>query len=155
MSLFCLCVIDNIEKSEVPFYTKQIDALAKYHNRGVKYSVDWDEPVFLQIKNYSLLINILDSPKATNCEMLLLPDGWLHNGQTNNSYFSERMKFLQDISDIFINVNCSINFYLAESGTDTEDYLNIFLKNNTLSDYLTKTVGIHGVKDGLQISIIP
>lgn len=156
MSLFCLCIVnDVIKKNDIIFYSRCLKSLAGHHKRGIKFFVDWSEPIISHIPKDSFVINIVDSPKSDNCEMFLLPDGWYHNGYTNSLAFKERMKFLQDISDIFINGNHSVEFYLGLSGTRPEEFFDVTLKKGNLTDYLNETVGVDGAEDGLHISIVP
>lgn len=157
MSLICLCVVENVKKDgKIDFYTQQLETLAKRHKRGIKFSVDWPEPLLSHIQKDSLVINILDCPESDNCELFLLPDGWYCNGLTNNLAFRERMKFLQDISDVFINGQCGVEIYLGLSGTNPEDFFDVSLKNDVLTDYLAKTVGVDGIdSNGVHISVIP
>lgn len=156
MSLICLSVVEDIRKhSEIVFYTQQIETLAKQHERGIKFFVDWSEPLISHIQKDSFVINILDCPESDNCELFLLPDGWYSNGRTDNLAFRERMKFLQDISSVFIDRKYNVELYLGQSGTHPEDFFNVTLKNNDLVDYLAKTVGVDGVDSGVHISVIP
>lgn len=157
MSLICLCVVENIRNnSEIVFYKQQTEALAKLHKRGIKFSVDWPEPIMSCIQKDSFIISIVDCPESDNCELFLMPDGWCCNGRTNKLAFRERMKFLQDISAIFINREYSVDLYMGLSGNDPEDYFNVALKNNDLVDYLTRTVGVDGIDlDSVHISVIP
>lgn len=155
MSLISLCVINDIKKCDINFYTKQLETLAKSHKRGVKFSIDWPEPLVLQLKNDSFIVNIVDCPKCDNCELFLLPDGWYSNGKTNDLAFRERMKLLREIANIFINRNYSVELYLGESGTPPEDFYDIILNNNELVDYLSSTIGIEGIDGGVHISILP
>lgn len=154
MSLFCLCIVHNVKKNEKNFYTQQIETIAKHYNCGVKFSVDWREPIFSYIQKDSLVINVLDNPQADNCELFLLPDGWYFNGQAAKITFRERIKLLQDIANFFIDRKYGIDFYLGQSGTQIDDFLKVALKANDLTDYLTKTIGINGIEDGLYIGII-
>ncbi len=152
MSLFCLCVVEDIkETDEIVLYTQQIEVLARCYKIGVKFCVDWSEPIISHIKKGSLIINILDSPESDNCELFLLPDGWSINGQTNMVSFIERMKFLQDISTVFNNRNYPIDLYLGESGTNFDEFLTISLNSKSLPEYLSKTVGTYGVEAGVHI----
>lgn len=157
MSLFCICVVENIKKdSEITLYTQQLETLAKQHKRGIKFFVDWPEPLLSRIQKDSLVMNMNDSPESDNCELFLLPDGWYHNGRTNKLAFRERMKFLEDVSSIFIDRKYSVELYLGLSGTDPEDFFDVSLKNNDLADYLAKTIGVEGIDfDGVHIRIIP
>lgn len=156
MSSFCLCVVEGIrEKDKTVSYVQQIEILAKYYNRGITFTIDWTEPLASHIEKDALIINILDSPETDNCEVFLLPDGWYCNGETNYLSFRERMRFLQDICNIFINENYCIDLYIGQSGTNPSDFLEVTLKNNDLVEYLTKTVGTYGVEDGILISVNP
>jgi len=155
MSLFCLCVVENIrENSEVIFYTQQIKTIAKHYKRGIKFVVDWYEPIISCIQKDSLVINILDCSECDNCELFLLPDGWYSNGQTNKLAFRERMKFLQDICNIFIDGKYSVDLYLGQSGIRPEEFVDVTINSKDLTDYLTKTIGVNGIEDGVHISII-
>ena len=154
MSLICLCVVKDVRcEKEKNFYIKQIEELAKQNKRGVKFYIDWFEPLLSYINKDSFVINILDSPKSDNCELLLLPDNWSINGISDKLSFRERICFLQDIAKVFVNRNHSVELYLSESGTCIEDFLNITLKINNLVNYLSESVGIYGIDDGLHISI--
>lgn len=157
MSLICLCIVENIKKdSEIVFYTQQLETLAKQHKRGIKFFVDWPEPLLSHIQKDSLVVSISDCPESDNCELFLLPDGWYHNGRTNKLAFRERMKFLEDVSSIFLNGKYNIEIYLGLSGTEPEDFVNVSLKNTDLADYLAKTVGVDGIDfNGWHISVIP
>ena len=157
MSLFCLCIVGNIKKeSELLIYTKKVEQLAKHHSFGVKFSVDWTEPILsvLNVNSNSLVINVLDCPESDNCELFLLPDGWYVNGKTNKKSFRNRMKFLQDITNIFADNSHSVCFYLGQSGTHIEEFYDITIRSNTLVDYLIETIGTNGIDDGVCINII-
>ena len=154
MSLLCLCVIENIDKNDEILYSQQIEKISKLYGYGIKYGVDWIEPIASQIKCDSLIISITDCPTSNNCELFLLPDGWYANGQTNPLIFKERMIFLQEIASIFSTPKHTVNFYLAESGTDSKEYSETYLKSNELVCYLTNTVGVYGINTGVHIIII-
>ena len=156
MSLFCFCVVDDyIEESKVQFYAIQIEKIAKKNNIGIKFHVDWIEPILSHIKKDALFINLVDSPGSDNCELLFLPDGWYFNAQTNEKTFKERMRFLQEISDILIKDKHCVNLYLGQSGTLLEEFIFVELKKNELVDYLTKNIGLYGVDEALHITIVP
>ena len=82
MSLFCFCIVENIKKSEIDLCSQKLKTLAKKHNRGIKFSIDWYDPILSGIKKDSFIINITDNPESDNCELFLLPDGWYYNGET-------------------------------------------------------------------------
>lgn len=159
MSLFCLCVVDNIdrrrigEKNEMPF-NKEIGILERKYKIGINYSVDWLEPIMMHFKEHSILLSISDSPMSSNCELFLLPDGWFVNGFTNEIRFKERMIVLQEISALFPIDQFDVNLYLAQSGTCCEDYTYIELKSSQLADYLTDTIGKQGIDMGIHIHVI-
>lgn len=156
MSLICLCVVETIKmKLETEFYTQYLDMLAKQHKRGIKFCVDWSEPLLSSIQKDSFVVNVVDNPQADNCEMFLLPDGWYSNGNTNKVEFRERMKFLQELSGFFISRKHNVELYLGQSGTNLEDFFDVTLKINDLVDYLLKTVGVDGADDGVHISVVP
>lgn len=155
MSLFCFCVVENIKKIEMVSYSQQLKALAKQHNRGIKFQIDWAEPILSSVKKDAFVINITDSPESDNCELFLMPDGWYCNGKTNELSFSERMKFLQDISSVFIDRGYGIEIYFGLSGMQPYEFLNVKLRNKDLVYYLAKTVGVNGAEEGAHISIIP
>lgn len=156
MSLFCLCVVESIRgNSEFASYMQQIESLAMRHNHGVKFFVDWYEPIVFRIPEEAFLVNILDNPKSDNCELLFLPDGWYNNGETSSLAFRERMNFLLDVTNTFINRKYRVDIYLGQSGTLPEEYSDIILTNKDLVDYLTKTIGVSGINDGVHIGVIP
>lgn len=156
MSSFCLCIVEGIrEKDKTVFYAKLIENLAKHYKRGITFTIDWTEPIASHIEKDALVINILDSLKTDNCELFLLPDGWYFNGQTNYLSFKKRMRFLQDICNVFNNENYCINLYFGQSGTDPSEFLDVTLKNNDLAEYLTKTIGTYGIDDGIHICVVP
>lgn len=156
MSLFCLCVVEGAwKKSEKLLYEQKIQSIANHYNRGVKFFVDWLEPIMSTVPKESFVINILDSAESENCELFLLPDGWYCNGETNYLSFKERMSFLQDICNVFINDNYCINLYFGQSGTDPSEFFDVKLITKDLVEFLTKTVGTYGVDDGILISVDP
>lgn len=156
MSSFCICVVEDIKRdNELVFYMQQLEILAQNHKRGIKFFIDWPEPIISRIQENSLIINILDCPESNNCELFLQPDGWYSNGRTDKLAFRERMHFLQDIAKFFIYRKHSVDLYIGQSGADPEDFFDITLKSNDLADFLTKTVGVVGVDDGVHIGVIP
>lgn len=156
MSLFCFCVVDDlVEKSEIQLYAEQIKIIANRNNRGVKFSVDWSEPILSHINKEALFINILDFPESDNCELLFLPDGWYFNAETNEKSFRERMRFLQEISEIFTRDKYCVDLYFGQSGTPLKDFTDVKSEKNKLADYLTKAFGFCGVDGGVHISVIP
>ncbi len=155
MSLICLCITDVSDKSEVVFYRQRLEALANYHKCGILFSVDWPEPIVTHNNKDSFIINIVDCPASENCELFLLPDGWYYNGCTNSLTFKERMSFLQDIASILIEGRHHIDFYLGQSGTAPEEFVDITLQCQDLIEYLSQTIGIDGADNGVHISIIP
>ena len=155
MSLFCFCIVENIKKSEIDLCSQKLKTLAKKHNRGIKFSIDWSDPILSGIKKDSFIINITDNPESDNCELFLLPDGWYYNGETNELAFSERMLLLQDISNVFIDRGYIVEIFLGVSGMRPDELFNVKLKMEDLINYLTKTVGVVGADGGTHISIIP
>ena len=155
MSLLCLCVVENYEMISDPLLDKQIKSIAEPYNRGIKFGVDWVEPIVSYIKRGSLIVSINDNPLSDNREMFLLPDGWYSNCQTNAIPFRSRMVFLQDLATMLINQRYNVSFYIAESGTDLSDFHDVSLKCEELPDYLLKTIGASGVSDGVRINMVP
>ena len=106
MSVLCVCIVENIlSNSDRLNLMQQLELLAKRHNRGIKFFIDWDEPFISHIQENDFIINILDSPTSNNCECFLLPDGWCYNGNAEKVPFKERAKFLEEICSI-INGDC-------------------------------------------------
>lgn len=155
MSLICLCIADIKEKEEIVFYSQSLTKLADYYKRGIEFSVDWSEPIVDYVKDNYFIINLLDYPNSNNCEMLLLPDGWYHNGYTNDLVFKERMRFLQDIANMLIEGNYRVEFYIGCSGMKTEEFLDVEVKCQHLIDYLEETVGSEGAEEGIHIIVVP
>lgn len=156
MSSFCLCVCENItNECEKKIFVQEIKMIAQYYKRGIKFSLDWPEPIISCVQKDSLVVNILDSPESNNCELFLLPDGWYSNGKTDKIAFRERMRFLRDVSNVFIEKNYIVSIYLGQSGTLPEEFSNCVLKINNFIDFLMNTVGFNGVDDGIHINIIP
>ena len=153
MSAICLCVVDHVEHNEKKLYAQQLEALAKQYNRKLRFSVDWVEPLTQEISRDSYVVNVFDDPQSDNCEMLLLPDGWWHNGKTNNLTFEERMAFLYDLCRTFTDNKYYVDLYLLQSGMESADCINITLDICDLKDYLIKTVGIVGVDCGWHIRV--
>lgn len=154
MSLMCLCIIENIlDHNDRLYFIQQLEVLAKHHNRGIKFFIDWDEPFISHIQEDAFIINVLDSPESNNCERFLLPDGWSFNGISEKVSFRERTKFLQEICSIINSRKYSVELYLGESGTCPEDFIDITLKNNKLVEYLTNTIGMNGVDNVVHISV--
>ena len=156
MSLICLCIVKGLGKSgETDFYREPLKNLAKHYDRGIKFSVDWPEPLVLRLPQDALIINVSDRPESDNCERLLLPDNWYLNGQTNEVPFCERIKVLQEISAVFTDRQYRAEWYLGTSGTEPEDFSDTTVKNCDLTDHFVKTVGVHGADSGIHIIVIP
>ena len=153
MSTICLCIVDHVGYNEKKLYAQQLETLAKLHNRKVKFSVDWVEPLTQKMPRDSFVVSVFDDPLSDNCEMLLLPDGWWHNGKTNNLTFQERMTFLYDLCRTFTDNKYYVDLYLCQSGMEPEDCINVALNIFDLKDYLSKTVGIVGVDCGWHIRV--
>lgn len=153
MSLMCLCIVENVLDEDRLYFIQQLEILAKHHNRGIKFFVDWDEPFMSHIQEGAFIVNVLDSPTSNNCEWFLLPDGWSFNGISEKVPFRERTKFLQEICSIINGRKYSVELYLGESGTDPGKFLNIILENKNLVEYLTKTIGMSGADDIVHISV--
>ena len=154
MSLLCFCVIENYKRSNDPLLDKEVRSISERYNRGIKFGVDWAEPIASSIENHSLIISINDTPESDNCELFLLPDGWHFNLQTNAIPFRERMTFLKDLASVLVSRGYHIHLYIAESGTDLNDYINVSLRYEELIDYLSQTIGKDGVRDGIHVDII-
>ena len=88
-------------------------SIAKAHGRDVAFSVDWSEPIIEYLNNSHVVISLLDDPGADNCEMLLLPDGWYHNGCTNEVLFEKRIFAICVFVEILLILNPqSCSFWL-------------------------------------------
>lgn len=156
MSLICLGVVESLTSiSEKAYYSKKLETIAKHHKRGIRFTIDWSEPIISHIQDDAFVISILDCPETDNCELFLLPDGWYYNGKADHLAFYDRMKLLQDISDMFIYDKYSIEWYFGLSGILPEEFPTVVLKVECLTDYLTQTIGIDGADAGLHIRINP
>lgn len=155
MSLFCVFVANGIAKrNEIEVCVQQIHALAQKYKRGIKWTIDWNEPTLTHIPTDALLVNILDCSNADNCELLLLPDGWYSNGQTNHQAFKERMRFLQDVSEVLCKWAGKTHLYLGESGSCKEEFVNVSVRCDCIAEYLANSVGITGVDGGIHIDLL-
>ena len=95
MSTICICIVRTMkEQGDKVRYKAQIEPIARRWNCGVKFSVDWPEPIVACAMDDSLVVDITDYPGANNCELLLLPDGWYYNGCTNAVPFRDRYSVL-------------------------------------------------------------
>lgn len=154
MSLICVCVVENVKiESDKSEYIKRLKQFARYYNRGIKFNIDWSEPFVSCLQADSFVVNILDAPDSDNCELFLQPDGWFCNGRIDKTPFKVRMKFLEEICASFVNKKRSVMLYLSQSGTHPNDFERVTLRINDLVEYLTKTVGVNGIKDGVQIIV--
>jgi len=154
MSSLCLCIINGIEIAEKNVFVPKVELLAQNYKCNVDFCINWCEPILSDVKQDSFIVNIIDSSISKNCELFLLPDNWWFNGQTNKVGFRERIKLLEDIAGLFDLKKHSINIYLAESGTALDEFVNVSLKRDEISDYLTQTIGAHGIIEGIHINII-
>lgn len=155
MSLLCLYFIENISEKDKKLCVQQIENNSKSYNCGVKFCIDWQEPFISNIvKENTFIVNIIDSPTKDNCDFFLIPDAWFINGKTNDIAFNKRMFFLEEIARVFLNINCSVDLYIGQSGTELEDFTYVLLNNKNLVDYLSKSIGIYGAEDALHIHIM-
>ncbi len=156
MSSVCLCTIENhISKSEIRYFVTELKKIAQYYNRGIKFEIDWKEPLVSQLPINSFVMDIKDSLLDENCEYLLLPDGWFFNGKTNELTFRSRMMVLEEISDLFTQKNYVVHFYFFDSGEDIDDFSTIKIRQSSFVNYLSDTIGIKGVESGVHICILP
>ena len=145
MSHICLCVISGITNEvEMKYIKRIIQSLADSSDYGLKFSIDWIEPVVCKLDKNKLLISVQDSKTVDGCEMFLLPDDNIFYGYTNSKCFRERMVFLHQLSDIFLTIGYYVELYLGLSGTLPEEYEEFTVNRNNLIDLLSETVGIDG-----------
>ena len=89
MSLICLCVT-NVEKQEEQMhYQNRLIEIAKYHERGIKFAVNWSEPVLENIKGNKMIVNLLDETGKT------IADGIVKTSNISN-YTTIIVSFIAD-----------------------------------------------------------
>ncbi|MBR6610351.1 MAG: hypothetical protein IKK99_09065 [Oscillospiraceae bacterium] len=153
MSLFCICVVDIAKNNTTELYKQHLEKIARSHNRGIKFSINWDEPFMKNINNRAFIINLLDNPFSDNCEMLLLPDGWYYNGITNDISFVKRMQYIQEVVNVFRLENYNIDLYIGSSGMETDEFVEASVNYSDLINILVKTIGVDGPEEGMHIII--
>lgn len=153
MSLICLCVTDNIEEKETMFYKESLTKLVNCYECGVVFSINWTEPIVEYLKDVGFVFGLVDYWGSNNCEMLLLPDGWYHNGYTNDVVFKERIQLLADVANMLLERGHRVEFYIGCSGMEPEDFFDSEIKCSYFIEFLEKTIGTEGAEIGLHITV--
>ena len=154
MSNFCFCVIENIiEAKERKRVFKKIEKLAQKYDCAICDLINWQEPVVSAINQDSYIISINDSKKEDICELFLLPDGWYYNNKTNIQSFFQRARFFEDIAEMIMIDGYDISFYIAQSGTTTDEFENYVISQSDIVLLLSESIGNNGVDTGLHIQI--
>lgn len=154
MSNFCFCVIDKIiECKEKKHIFKKIENLAQKYDCAISDYIDWPEPAISAINRESYIISLNDSQKE-NCELFLLPDGWYSNNKTNTQSFIQRVKFFENVSEMIMKDGYTISFYIAQSGTNIDEFKNYVISQSDIARFLVESIGKHGVDTGFHIQIV-
>ena len=155
MSSICLCAISTNDNQKVGFYKNKIMEISKKHQRGTILDIDWNEPIIEFLKKTHMVVSLTDSEMSTNCERLILPDGWYFNGVRSTPCFKERMLYLFDIAETLLSCEEIVEFYIATSGELPGDYQHETVKLSDLTDFLCSTIGKNGADFGLCITVRP
>lgn len=155
MSLICLCLVTSNNVSEKSLsYVEELDALVKNYDVNYTIGIDWEEPASSYFPEKSFVISITDGLDEDNCEKFLLPDGWLINGKTNNTSFSQRMRLLEEISSFLKEKECVIEWFIGQSGTLFREYADVSIDCNALAEYLTGTAGVEGFDNSVHVRVL-
>lgn len=121
MSRICIGVIyDFKEKSEV--IKERIKECIGQYNLGVFFDT-CAQPFFNELPQFSILFSIADDMLYDNCEMLLLPDGWMINYTPAKESFRDRAKYIADIMATARDVSLGkIELFIGDDGSYSDDF---------------------------------
>ena len=153
MSMICIGVTKCLNDDELNSIKSKLLRIAKEHNRNVWVEVGWSEPIIYSLPFSSFAFSLEDNASNNNCEMLLLPEGWCHNGKTNNVSVIERMMFIQEIAESILLAGFPIEFYIGTSGELPEDYETKVVAYQHLASFLAEH--IEAINSTAAFRIIP
>lgn len=96
--------------------------ISNEYGKGVQFEIPNNEPFLHDYPCPDLMFTLSDSDDTTNCEWLLLPDGWWYNDKTNPEPFYQRMKVLQQLADQLRTMCRRMEILVGESGLDLDDF---------------------------------
>ena len=136
MSKICLGILCN-KRTTLSALRNQIKSVVESAGFGCFFDFSYKEPLLnaYLLDNY-VIFSIADNSTYDNCEMLLLPDGCMINGNENVCGFELRMKQMQDILKPILEIEAKIELFLGESGTQFDEFDEYEI---TLSDFLQIT----------------
>ena len=122
MSLICIGVTHPNSPEQFVNLKKKLLRVAANNGRGISFQIDWHEPIVDALAHSDMMFSLSDSPKQEMCEMLLLPNGWYCNGETNSSSLQTRMCLLQELAAAILSDGLPVEYYIGLSGEPMEEY---------------------------------
>lgn len=148
MSKLCIGAIRIKNCYHTSLLKSHIKALANKYGYGVFYDILNCEPFMDKyLKNEYMFFSIADDDSFDNCEMLLLPDGCLFNGETNPVSFLERMKNIQIVLENILAKENDFELYIGNSGTDYYDYERIKIDVKEFNEIANKKLNTFDISD--------
>lgn len=148
MSKICLALITN--KSPEEEIRVRIKEIVNHAGYEVFFYDRMEEPIIDEYLN-SFIISFADSKKHDNCEMLLLPDGWYHNGITSSTPFISRVRIIESAIKELILQGCHVDLFIGDSGTLYEEFSHYKCNINEFS-HMISTKFANGIDIDLHIS---
>lgn len=152
MSMVCIGYV-YAPKSSAEQYPRELIDIAKTHNRGIRFDIDWEEPFLHNLDKDMLCFSLSDSQSNDNADVLFLPDGWYINGETNDTPFVERMKFLCDVAKASLYAYERMGFFIGTSGTLYNEFYQSTVSLDNLLSLLTNSIGMLGDEIALHVQV--
>lgn len=134
-------------------YKEELERIAKRNRRGISFVIDWDEPVVELHKKDFLIANLTDQNDSDICEMLILPEGWYYNGETNVDSFLQRMCYLYEIAEYVLMDEPTVDFYVGSSGAEPNEFVCYETNLEHFLCCLTDTIGQSGTSKDIHIRV--
>lgn len=132
MSRICIGVIyDFKEKSDV--IKEQLERIVGQCNLGIFFNT-FVQPFFCELPNDSIVFSIADDMIYDNCEMLLIPDGWMINDKAPEESFRDRAGRISEIMTVACDVSKGkIELFIGDCGDQMNDFI---LVNSSVGNFL-------------------
>ncbi len=135
MSHICMLFIHKSNSQNYSVIENEIKRIVDKHGMGFFVEEKCDEP-FVDKSSLYLVFSLSDNYEFDNCEMFLLPDGWICNGKSNKIPFINRMEVIQDCVIKLSKLKCQIEIFLGESGCQITDFIHLKCFPNEIANLI-------------------
>lgn len=137
MSKICIGIITKINQEKKKEIQSQLLDIVKKHDNGIFFSEIYPEKFFDMFSDDRFIFGLADNFEHNNCEMLLLPDTWMHNGKYSCVPFKKKISVLKDISSFLIDYDCQLDWFIGTSGLDQDDFQIVSVTPTELIEVMT------------------